>query len=102
MGSFVKIAKISDISDGEMKEVHAQGKVYTVAKIGNEVLVFDGYCTHAQCSLAGGFLDGNTLTCYCHGAMFDIKTGDVLSPPATEPLNTYTAKLEGEDILIEI
>jgi len=30
-----------------------------------------------------------------------VKTGEVVSPPATDPVPSYRVKVEGEDILIE-
>lgn len=102
MAKFTKIAKISDIPRGMMKMFSLMGKQITVANTDGEYLAFDDTCTHAQCSLAGGYLDGHAVTCYCHGAQFDVKTGEVLAPPAEKPLNVYNVKVDGEDILVEI
>jgi len=100
--TYVKVGTIQDIPDKKMKEYRVNGKVVAVANIKGQFKAFDGFCTHAHCSLAGGFLDGSTLTCYCHGAQFDISNGKVLAPPATTDLNTYPVKLEGNDILVGI
>lgn len=102
MANFVKVAKKNEIGNGEMKAFTVNGKQITVAKVDGEFLAFDDNCTHAQCSLAGGYLDGHTVTCYCHGGQFDIKTGEVLAPPPTSSLDTYKVKVEEEDILIEV
>jgi len=102
MSEFVKVATKSDIENGKMKAFTIKGKTITIANTDGEFLAFDDTCTHAQCSLAGGFLDSYTLTCYCHGGQYDIKTGEVLSPPPPSPLGVYNVKVEGEDLLIEI
>lgn len=102
MAQFIKIAKLSDLPNDKMKAFNVKGKEITLANTDGEYLAFDDTCTHAQCSLSGGYLDGYTLTCYCHGAQFDIKSGEVLGPPATEPLGVYNLKVDGDDILIEI
>jgi len=102
MGTFVKALTMGELAAGALKEVQVNGKSITIANSDGEYLAFDAQCTHAQCALAGGFLDGVTLTCYCHGAMFDISTGQVVGPPATQSLRTYKTKVEGEDILVEI
>ncbi|KKS96449.1 MAG: Rieske (2Fe-2S) domain-containing protein [Candidatus Gottesmanbacteria bacterium GW2011_GWA2_43_14] len=102
MADFITLAKINDIPDGKMKEFRLAGKVITVAGIDGEYLAFDGICTHEHCSLAGGFLDGFTLTCYCHGAQFDVTSGQVLGPPATEGLKTYETKVEGDELKIKL
>ncbi len=43
-------------------------------------------CSHRGCSLADGDLDGNTLTCACHGSQFDAVSGAVKRGPAERPL----------------
>lgn len=98
----IKIATKNELPPGKMKEYRVAGKVIALANTEGEIRAFEGYCTHEKCSLAGGFLDGYTLTCYCHGASFDITTGEVLAPPAKDPLKTYPVTIEGEDIMVEI
>lgn len=102
MAQFIKIAKKSEIENGKMKVFEVSGKQITIANTDGEYLAFDDACTHAHCSLAGGSLDGKTVTCYCHGGQFDIKTGKVLAPPPVNPISVYEVKVEGEDILIKI
>ncbi len=102
MAKLIKIAQITDITEGKIKEFQAEGVKIAMTKVDNEYFAFEASCTHAQCALAGGFLDGNTVTCYCHGAQFDVITGTVLSPPATVPLKTYPVKVEKGHIFIEI
>lgn len=102
MANYVKVAAKNELQTGKMKEIQVNGKPIAIANVDDEYLAFDGHCTHAQCSLSGGFLDGYTLTCYCHGGQFDISTGEVLAPPPESSLKTYKVKVEGEDILVEI
>ena len=43
------------------------------------------------CSLADdGELEGDTVTCQCHGSVFDLSTGEAIGPPATEPVAVYS------------
>ena len=102
MSAFQKIATKKDLPNGKMKEFHLSGKTIVIANTDGEYLAFDGVCTHEHCALAGGYLDGYTLTCYCHGGQYDIKTGQVLAPPPPSPINIYNLKFEGDDILVEI
>ncbi len=102
MAQFIKIAKKTDIENGKMKAFTVSGKQITIANTDGEYLAFDDDCSHAQCSLAGGYLDGKTVTCYCHGGQFDMKTGKVIAPPPTSPISVYNVKIAGEDIFVEI
>jgi nitrite reductase/ring-hydroxylating ferredoxin subunit len=49
----------------------------------------DDTCTHAQSSLAEGYIEDGTVECEFHFAKFDIRTGKALTPPAVIPLATY-------------
>jgi len=41
------------------------------------------------------------VICPCHFAEFDVRTGAVLTPPATVPLNVYPVRVEGNDLQVE-
>jgi nitrite reductase/ring-hydroxylating ferredoxin subunit len=58
-------------------------------------------CTHEGGPLADGTLDGYEVECPWHGSKFDVRTGEVKNPPATEPEPTYEVKIEGPDILLK-
>ena len=42
------------------------------------------------------------VVCPCHGSEFDVRTGDVLSPPALEPLAIYEAREEAGTVLVRL
>jgi 3-phenylpropionate/trans-cinnamate dioxygenase ferredoxin subunit len=63
---------------------------------------FGDVCTHAQCSLAEGELEETTVTCPCHGSQFDVTTGAVQNPPATEPVPSYAVDTDDDDIRIQV
>ena len=92
MKKYLEIAKLDDIPEGKMKEYNVSGKQISLAKIKGKFFAFDSECTHAQCSLTGGYLTGTTVTCYCHGAIFELSDGKVLASPATVPLAVYRVK----------
>ena len=53
----------------------------------------DGWCTHDECPLGDGWLEGHALRCACHGALFDLTTGAVIDGPADDPLATYPVRV---------
>ena len=60
----------------------------------------DDVCTHSYASLSEGDLDGAEIQCPLHGAMFNVVSGDVITPPAEEALRSFEVRIEGDDILV--
>ncbi|NET34153.1 MAG: Rieske (2Fe-2S) protein [Cyanothece sp. SIO1E1] len=56
-------------------------------------------CTHRDC-LVEWQKQKNVFLCTCHDSEFDT-AGNVLGPPAKDPLTTYSVNIEGDRILIK-
>jgi 3-phenylpropionate/trans-cinnamate dioxygenase ferredoxin subunit len=102
MTEFVSVAKASDLAEGELRAYDVSGTPMAVANVGGTLYAFGNICTHRGCHLAKGELDGTTVTCPCHGSMFDVTTGAVLRGPAEEPVGSYAVRVEGEEIQIAV
>jgi len=51
-------------------------------------------CTHQGCNMAQqGAVSANGITCYCHGARYDV-SGHVLGGPAPEDLTHYAVSID--------
>lgn len=99
----VSVGKAADVKAGELVAFDAAGVRIAVANAGGRLFAIDEMCTHEQCSLVEeGTLDGTVLTCGCHGAQFDVTTGQVLAPPAVEPLKVYPLQVHEGDIMVEV
>jgi nitrite reductase/ring-hydroxylating ferredoxin subunit len=101
MAEYVTVGTAADLSEGEMRAFEVGGRRVTVARVGGSLHAFDDTCTHRQCSLAGGDLEEATVTCPCHGSQFDVTTGEVLNPPATEPVAIHRLRVEEDEIQVE-
>ncbi|MGH2725806.1 MAG: Rieske (2Fe-2S) protein [Actinomycetota bacterium] len=102
MAQFKTVAKLGDIEEGELAAFDVNGAKVAIANVDGTPFAFGDVCTHARCSLAEGQLDGITVTCPCHGSQFDVTTGEVRNPPATEPVPVFRARVEGDAIQVEI
>ena len=97
------IGKASAIRPGELAAFEVGGTRIAVANADGTYYAIDEICTHEQCSLVEeGSLDGTVLTCGCHGAQFDVTNGQVLAPPAFEPLKVYRVQVNGDDLIVEV
>jgi len=104
----VRACEKSEVPPGAVKFVNAGGKDLVVSNVDGTFYAMENWCTHEQGNLSEGQLNMNILTCPDHGAQFDVKTGKVLGGPDGEPPDTippektYTVKLQGDDVMIEI
>jgi 3-phenylpropionate/trans-cinnamate dioxygenase ferredoxin component len=62
----------------------------------------DDTCTHAESSLAEGYVEDGTVECEFHFAKFDIRTGRALSPPAKTALATYPVVVRDGFIYVDL
>ena len=99
---FVTVIDTRNIPAGGLAVVDVRGTRIAVANVGGRFYAFDDTCTHEQCSLADGDLAGTTVTCMCHGAEYDVRTGEVLAPPAPLPVKVYRTRVDGDSLQIEV
>ncbi|MFM7451117.1 MAG: non-heme iron oxygenase ferredoxin subunit [Actinomycetota bacterium] len=71
-----------------------------VARIGDEVFAVADFCSHAEASLSEGDIEDYKIECWLHGAEFDLRSGEVLTPPAFEAIETYAVVRDGDTVTI--
>ncbi len=96
------IAAFTAPAPGELTSVEVAGRKVAVTVEDGRVYAFDDACTHAQCSLSGGEVEGGAVICPCHFAAFDISTGAVRTGPAKQALRCYRARLSDGVLALEV
>jgi 3-phenylpropionate/trans-cinnamate dioxygenase ferredoxin subunit len=76
----------------ELAIVHSNGAFYAI---------YDE-CSHAQIPLSEGDVGDGEIECYLHGSRFDLRTGEPIGLPATEPVPVYRCLVEGNDVLVDV
>ena len=102
MGEYTKLAKSEEVGEGEVASFEIAGERVAVANVEGSFYAFGDICTHAHCSLAEGELEGKTVTCPCHGSQFDVTTGGVLNPPASEPVPVFPLRVVEGELQVEL
>ncbi len=82
--------------------IEKDGKSICIAKIGDEVFAVDDTCSHSDASLSEGDITDFKIECWLHGAEFDLRTGQALTLPAVQALETYAVKIDGNSVTVEI
>ena len=93
---------LDQLSPGKPMRIEKDGKSICVAKIGDEVFAVDDICTHSDASLSEGDITDFKIECWLHGAEFDLRTGQALTLPAVQALETYAVKIDGNSVTVEI
>jgi biphenyl 2,3-dioxygenase ferredoxin subunit len=100
VSEFVKVAAASEIPAGEMLIVDLNGAEIAIANLDGEFVAFQNECTHRQGPLGEGILTGDVVECPFHAGQFNVRTGEVVAPPPSEPIKTYAVQRDGDDILV--
>mgnify|MGYP000332849165 FL=1 len=93
---------MSQLQQGKPVKVEKDGKIICVARVGDEVFAVDDTCSHSEASLSEGDITDFKIECWMHGAEFDLRTGEALTPPAVAPLHTYGVHVDGDSVTVEI
>ncbi|MGH3050335.1 MAG: Rieske (2Fe-2S) protein [Gaiellaceae bacterium] len=88
--------------DGEVRDTRVHGAYVVLAKAAGEWFALDDWCSHEECPLSDGWVEGAAIVCNCHGSQFDLRTGAALNGPATEAVKTYPLRVVDGELQIEI
>ena len=102
MADWVRVGAAGEIAEGEVRSFSVGERTIGVANIDGDLHAFDDICTHKQCSLAEGELDGTVIECPCHGGRFDLLTGDVVDGPPPEPIDVFQVREEAGELQVSI
>ena len=94
------VANKKDLKEGGMLKVEFFGKSILLTNVHDKLYAIDAVCSHEGGPLEEGILDGYEVECPWHGSRFDIRTGEVRSPPADTPQVAYEAKIDDDRIMI--
>jgi nitrite reductase/ring-hydroxylating ferredoxin subunit len=75
------LCSADDVAPGSAIKVESGDLALAVYNVDGEYFVTDDLCTHGPGSLSEGYIDGDVVECNFHNGQFNIKTGEVVSPP---------------------
>ncbi|HLW59691.1 MAG TPA: non-heme iron oxygenase ferredoxin subunit [bacterium] len=89
----IKLADVAEVPAGTGREVRVAGKVLALFNLDGVFYALANECTHMGGPLGKGAVNGTTVTCPWHGSRFDVRTGQVVEPPARRPVVTYPVQV---------
>lgn len=100
MSDWTEVAPEGEFEEGGVKIVEVDNVMVAVFKLDGEYIAIEDSCPHDGSEVASGCIKNGILECPHHGATFDLRSGDVLSPPAYEPLEMMALRVE--DGVVEV
>jgi nitrite reductase/ring-hydroxylating ferredoxin subunit/uncharacterized membrane protein len=97
---FERVAPLDDVPQNALYKVVVAGVPVILIRMGTNVYALGATCTHAGGPLDEGELQGDAVQCPWHGSRFNIKSGRVLTGPATVAEPRYDTRVR--DGYIEI
>jgi len=91
---------LAELADGAMLLGHVGDQAVLLARRGQEVFAIGATCTHYGGPLAEGLLVDDTVRCPWHHACFSLRTGQVLRPPALNPVPCWRVERQGDRIFV--
>jgi len=98
---WVDIGAADTVSEAHGLSAEVDGYVVLIVRCGEAYYAVEDRCTHDGEPLDGGEIAACEIVCPRHGARFDLKTGEALTPPAYEPLRTFPVRVEAGRVLVE-
>ncbi len=98
----VRVGALADLPPGTVRVVQSGSVFVGVYNLGGDLYAIEDRCSHDDGPLCEGEREGFDVVCPRHGARFDIRTGRVLSLPATEDVEAFPVSLRDGDVFVEV
>lgn len=98
---YIPLLSESEIKDGEMKIVRAEGKPVLFIKHKGKLYVIDDRCPHMGCKFSGGTIEGGMVVCPCHEWRFSLETGEYEND-AAYVLTFYPFMVKDEKVWVKL
>ena len=102
MANRIDLCSADEVAPGNALKVETGGLTLAVFNVDGEFFVTDDACTHGPGSLSEGYIECDVVECNFHNGQFNIKTGEVVSPPCMIPVKTYPAVVDNGRVVISV
>ena len=86
MAEFRKVCDLADLPPGSLKSITVGYDRIVICRTDDRVFALIDECSHDAAPISDGHLE----------------TGAVKAPPAVVPIDTYEARIEGNDVLVKL
>ena len=92
---YARVLPASDLRDGELIPVEIDGRPVVLVRHAGTFYAVQNNCSHKDFPLSEAGFDprDEVLVCAWHGGCFDLRTGEAVVLPATEPVEIFPVRV---------
>jgi 3-phenylpropionate/trans-cinnamate dioxygenase ferredoxin component len=99
--TWIEVCSTGDIEKEDVMRFDLDDRTFAIYRTSEDrYYATDGFCTHANVHLAGGFVMDHIIECPKHNGRFDFTTGQAKGAPACVDLRIYPVKVEEGKVFI--
>jgi 3-phenylpropionate/trans-cinnamate dioxygenase ferredoxin subunit len=102
MSSWHVVGRRQDVDEDQPLSAKIGDQEVGVYLVDGRLYALEDVCPHAYALLSQGFIDGDTIECPLHQAIFSIPTGRCEEGPSPRDVKVYAVKEENGDILVNL
>ena len=92
----------ASLPDETVVGVAAGETLVALARVEGTWHAVEAWCTHAECPLSDGWVEGAAIRCPCHASLFDLATGTPVEGPADAPVRVFATRVAGDRVEIDV
>jgi 3-phenylpropionate/trans-cinnamate dioxygenase ferredoxin subunit len=92
---YARILRADELRDGELLPVEIDGTPVVLVRHAGAFFAVQNNCSHRDFPLTEAAFDARDglLVCAWHNGCFDVRTGEAVIPPATDPVETFPIRV---------
>lgn len=101
MPTFVKVCKVDEMADGEVRMVEADRTKVALCRKEGVYHALSNFCPHLTGNLAEGKIEEDVLVCPEHGWRFKLATGRCVNMRG-QSAHSFPVQIEGDWVLVGV
>ena len=99
-----RVAARDEVQPGKILAVKVGAEELALYEVDGEVIASDDVCPHSYCLLSenADIVGDGEIECSCHGSRFDLRSGDNINPPSSDPLPLFPVEVRDGDVFVEV
>jgi 3-phenylpropionate/trans-cinnamate dioxygenase ferredoxin subunit len=103
MANWLEACAVDDVANEDLIRFDHGERTFAIYRSPDDKFYCtDGLCTHEQVHLEDGLVMDHVIECPKHNGRFDYRTGEAKGAPVCVNLRTYSVKVEGGKVFIDV